>query len=80
MGFGVGCTEGLGVVLTGAVTDFAVETFRSADGVTFGATFVAGASFFGVDLENPVGLGKKGEEERLVDVDFAGDNGPIDFF
>jgi hypothetical protein len=37
-------------------------------------------SFGGITLEGPGGLCIKGDDERLVDVDGAGDNGPRDFF
>ena len=80
IGFGVDCAVDLGVTLTGAVIVLGVETFRSVDCVPVPAAFAAGVSFLGVDLENPVGLGKNGEDDRLVEVDFAGDKGPIGFF
>lgn len=37
-------------------------------------------SFGGITLAGPGGLCMNGEDERLVDVDCAGDNGPSDFF
>jgi len=80
IGFGVERAADLGVTLTGAVVVFGVETFRSDACVPVLATFAAGVFFIGVDLENPVGLGKNGEEDRLVELDFAGDKGPIGCF
>jgi hypothetical protein len=34
----------------------------------------------GITFDGPGGLGRKGDEERLVEVDREGDNGPRDFF
>jgi hypothetical protein len=37
------------------------------------------ASLCGIVFDGPGGLGRNGDEERLVEVDGEGDNGPSDF-